>query len=98
MPSSFRLQAERNAGKDENREMRVFSLQPTLTVCKNVLTVAPETQLSILEVEIGTFLKRVVSLLGFFSVLCCSSAFTQRPFLPSSEQITGVWKTCTGSW
>ena len=69
MPSSFRLKelkVERNAGGDENRETRLFSLQPALMVCKNVLIVAPETQLSVLEVETGTFLKCTVSLLVCF--------------------------------
>lgn len=74
MPSSFWLKeskVERKAGKDENRAKRLFSLQPPLMVRKNVLTVAPETRLGVLDVKIGTFLKCIV---GSFACFQCSLA------------------------
>lgn len=74
MPSSFWLKefkVERKEGKYENGAKRLFSLQPALTVHKNMLTVAPETQLGVLEVEIGTFLKWIVSSFACFQ---CSLA------------------------
>lgn len=45
-PSPFQsreLQVERKAGKYENQETKLFTLQPALKVFKNVLTVTPET-------------------------------------------------------
>lgn len=85
MPSSFwlkELKMERKAGKDKTRETRLLSLQPALMVCKNVLTVAPETWLGVLEVEIWTFMKCMVSLRVCFP---CSLAL-----LPSHSNLLFV--------
>lgn len=82
MPSSFRLKelkVESNAGKDEKREARLFSLQPTPMACRNVLTVAPETRHGVLELEIRAYLKCMVSLAVCFQ---CSLAL-----LPSHSNL-----------